>query len=210
MRQLSTHRQQGFTLIETMVTVFVVAIGLLSAAALQAVSKKAALDAVQRSAATVVAQDMIERIRANATPDTLAAYAKDGEQISASKVPTTPACGTTSNCSNLALVGYDLSRWWQSLDGSLETINDGSSNQSAGGLRDPAGCIRVSGNQVDVVVAWRGMTQTSQKPETGDTEDPTADPCGTTLVNANGVSLYEKEGDNSYRRVLRIRAFIAT
>jgi len=208
MRRLNARRQRGFTLVETMVTVFVVAIGLLSAAALQAVSKKAALDAMQRSAATVVAQDMIERIRANNTRAALDAYALNGKEIH--KAPEAPACGDTSNCSSVALVGYDLSRWWQSLDGSLETISDGSSNQSAGGLRDPAGCIRVNGNQVDVVVTWRGMTQTSQVPEIGDTEDPTADPCGINLTNVSGGNLYEKEGSNSYRRVLRIRAFVPT
>lgn len=204
----SRGRQQGFTLVEVMVTVFVVAVGLLSAAALQAVSKKASLDAVQRTTATVLAQDMIERIRANRAQ--LADYAVN--DLSDQTAPAAPGCGTGTDpdCTAAQLVAYDLHHWWRSVAGSDETIADGSGgSEAAGGLRDPAGCIRVIGQQIDVVVTWRGMSKISQVPEANNEDDPTDDACGELLVNEDNQPLYEAEGTESYRRVLRLRAFVS-
>jgi len=199
--QLKPRTQQGFTLVEVMVTVFVVAIGLLAAAALQAVSKKAAVDAIQRTTATVVAQEMIERIRAN--PILMSQY--DGNVGSA---PPQPACGSSSNCTDTDLIAYDRYSWWQNLEGAAEKINiGGTATETAGGLRNPKGCVRVSGNLVEVVVVWRGMSKITQGAETGDTEDPTGDACFNTDESPNDFDLV---GGQSYRRVLRIRAHIAT
>ncbi len=196
MPQLSHRTQQGFTLVEVMVTVFVVAIGLLAAAALQAVSKKAAVDAIQRTTATVVAQEMIERIRANAL--LMGQYTRDIDSA-----PAQPACGSTSNCADADLVAYDFFSWWQNLEGTAERISiGGTATETAGGLRDPRGCVRVVGNLVEVVVVWRGMSQITQGAESGDVEDPTGDSC-----YANDFDL---DSGKSYRRVLRISAHIAT
>lgn len=201
---LSRHRTQGFTLVEVMVTVFVVAIGLLAAASLQALSKKAAFDAVQRTTATVLAQDMLERIRANAPQ--VADYASKGRQLTAAPA-TTVACGAADGtaCSAAELVDYDLARWWESLDGAAEKIAAGGSNTAnSGGLRSPAGCIRSVGNRVDVVIAWRGMSAIKQA-ESTDTADPTSDPCG----EDPAVADYEKDSSRqSFRRVLRLQAHI--
>lgn len=203
MRRVSRQGQQGFTLVEVMVTVFVVAIGLLSAAALQAVSKKAAFDALQRSTATVIAQDMLERIRANKSRS--AAYATNKE-IYAEDKPTTPTCSVTTTCDEGSLVGYDLSQWWEALDGASEKIAEvGGTASNAGGLRNPAGCIRTTGNFVEVVIVWRGMTAIDQT-SSGD-DDPTGDTCGTNPTKFAGY--YELDSDNrSYRRVLRLRAYV--
>jgi len=195
----SRQPQQGFTLVEVMVTVFVVAIGLLSAAALQVVSKKAAFDAMQRTTASVVAQDMLERIRGN--PTQLGGYG--GQTVNSANVPATPSCGSSSDCTEAALVGYDLHRWWQSLDGVSEQIANGNGTSSGGGLRSPTGCIRRSGTQVEVIIAWRGMSLIQQgDPDNAD--DPTNDSCGATLAD------YEPSGGNSYRRVLRLQAHIGS
>ena len=202
---LSQRRAAGFTLVEVMVTVFVVAIGLLAAAGLQALSKKAAFDAVQRTTATVLAQDMLERIRANSLQ--VADYASKGQQLSAAPT-TTATCGTADGaaCSAAELVDYDLNRWWESLDGASEKIAaGGSTTTNGGGLRSPTGCIRSVGNRVDVVIAWRGMSAIQQA-ESTDTEDPTSDPCG----EDPAVADYEKDASSrqSFRRVLRLQAHI--
>lgn len=57
--------QRGFTLIEILVTVVVLSVGLLGLAGLQAAALKFNSTAYQRSQATVLIYDMIERIRAN-------------------------------------------------------------------------------------------------------------------------------------------------
>ena len=204
---LSPRRAAGFTLVEVMVTVFVVAIGLLAAAGLQALSKKAAFDAIQRTTATVLAQDMLERIRANSNPLQIADYASKGRQLTAAPI-TAAACGAADGaaCSPAELVDYDLARWWESLDGASEKIaSGGSSTANSGGLRSPAGCIRSVGNRVDVVIAWRGMSAIQQA-ESTDTADPTSDPCGETPAVAD----YEKNSSSrqSFRRVLRLQAHI--
>lgn len=200
MRQLSHRAQQGFTLVEVMVTVFVVAIGLLAAAALQAVSKKAAVDAIQRTTASVVAQEMIERIRANS-------LAMNQYAVDTGSEPSQPSCGSSSDCTlSSDLVAYDRYSWWQNLDGAAEKINiGGTATETAGGLRNPKGCVRTTATpgEVEVVVVWRGMSKITQGAETGDTEDPTGDLCFN-----NDPDFELDNGGQSYRRVLRIRAHI--
>lgn len=196
MRRLSGSGEDGFTLVEVMVTVFVVAIGLLSAAALQAVSKKAAFDALQRSTATVIAQDMLERIRSNKAQ--VSTYAQKGAALTAA--PTAPNCGRSVACTETTLVDYDLAQWWSALDGASEQITDGADTKNAGGLYLPTGCIRSNGNLVEVVIAWRGMTAIEQSTDAS-SDDPTADACGVDSYPADSPNL-------SYRRVLRLRAHV--
>ena len=58
-------RQQGFTLIEVLVSMIVLAIGLLGLAQLQARGLQFNQDAYVRSQATVLAYEIIDRMRAN-------------------------------------------------------------------------------------------------------------------------------------------------
>ncbi|MCP5158556.1 MAG: type IV pilus modification protein PilV [Gammaproteobacteria bacterium] len=58
-------KQNGFTLIEILVTVVVLAIGLLGLAGLQAISLRYNSTAYQRSQATILAYDIVERMRAS-------------------------------------------------------------------------------------------------------------------------------------------------
>lgn len=63
MRSMS--RERGFTLVEVLVAVVVLSIGLLGLAGLQLSSLQANQQAFLRSQATVLGQDIIERMRAN-------------------------------------------------------------------------------------------------------------------------------------------------
>ncbi|RMO83780.1 hypothetical protein ALQ33_02494 [Pseudomonas syringae pv. philadelphi] len=78
------HRQTGMTLIEVLVSVLILAIGLLGAAAIQLNALKYTDSSTMRSQASFIAYDMMDRIRANvdgnasangSTSNVLAAYA---------------------------------------------------------------------------------------------------------------------------------------
>lgn len=193
-------RQQGFTLVEVLVTVFVVAVGLLAAAALQAISKKAAIDAMQRTTATVLAQEMVERIRSN--PVQLDRY-RGGLVKSGAASTTAPSCGSGTACTPEQTVALDFAQWWRSLEGASETIG----GASAGGLRAPRGCVRCAGggNWVEVIIEWRGLTAIDQTPDASNPDDPLAAQC-----EATPLADYEADGTVSFRRVLRLQAHIKT
>jgi type IV pilus assembly protein PilV len=65
MRNLILHRQSGMTLIEVLVSVLILAIGLLGAAAIQLNALKYTDSATLSSQASFIAYDMMDRIRAN-------------------------------------------------------------------------------------------------------------------------------------------------
>lgn len=67
-------RQQGFSLIEVLVTVLILAIGLLGLAGLQSTALRTNHSALIRSQATMLAYDIVERMRSNRTAALNGAY----------------------------------------------------------------------------------------------------------------------------------------
>ena len=153
-------RQAGFTLIEVMITVFIAAVGLLSVAGLQALSKKSNFDAIQRTQAAALGQDLIERMRAN--PGRGADYLTDASNgISSASLPATPATactvgssGGTPRCTPAQVVAFDLYEWSRALFGDVERVGD----SAAGGLSEPTACITNASapcGVYTVAIAWR-------------------------------------------------------
>ena len=93
-RWKSMIRQKGFTLLEVLVAVLVLAIGLLGLAGLQATSLRVNQSASMRSQATNLAYDMADRIRANR------GAALAGSYDSQALATTPPACAviTLNSC----------------------------------------------------------------------------------------------------------------
>lgn len=107
-------RQRGFSLIEVLVTVTVLAFGLLGLAGLQATALRFNGTAYQRSQATLLAQDLIEPMRANATAARCGAYgtqSRPREDCTLVAVPDLPVRQT------IAL--QDLQRWRAALNNKL-------------------------------------------------------------------------------------------
>ncbi|HHI93923.1 MAG TPA: type IV pilus modification protein PilV [Gammaproteobacteria bacterium] len=97
---------RGFTLTEVLVTLVVLAIGLLGLAGLQASSLKHNNNAYQRTQATLLAYDMLDRMRANP----MGIENGDYDTVDTGTTPTNPACVGTS-CTPAQLAANDVYEW---------------------------------------------------------------------------------------------------
>ena len=157
----SQAQQRGMSFIEVLVALVILVTGIFGAVAMQAAAKKGSFDAMQRSLASSLAQDIIERMRSNDssvnnTPSTnvLANYKGDNYGALGLSAPS-PRCNSIANlCSSVERVANDRYEWEQALIGA--DVKNGSAN--VGGLVDARGCIAVNGNAVTVAVSWLGRT----------------------------------------------------
>lgn len=181
--------ERGFSLIEILIALFVFAIGILTVAGLQIISKRTNYEAVQRTSATYLAYDIIERMRAN--PDELATYVDDvlGETRATPSVD----C-TTAFCDHDELAEFDVWQWQQAISGVAEQASIGGVATNTGGLVNPTGCIEgiAAGGQgiYTITIAWEGVAE---------------------LTNANASTCGDgKYGtDNEFRRLIQIETYIA-
>jgi len=131
-------RQRGFTLIEILVTVVVLAIGLLGLAGLQATSVRFNHSAYLRSQATSLAYDIADRMRANTVAARAGAY--DG--------------AVATNCAAVALAGtlaqQDRQAWGNAL---ACTLPLGAGNICRGTLAVDGTCTAVA-NVFTIRVQW--------------------------------------------------------
>lgn len=105
-------RQRGVGMIEVLVTILVLAIGLLGLASLQMNSLKQNNQAMMRSLATLMAYDLSDRMRANPIGIENGYY--DSPTASANT-----DCGTTTGCDAQATAGNDFSVWSDDLAAAL-------------------------------------------------------------------------------------------
>ncbi len=107
----------GFSLVEVLVAILVLAIGLVGLATLQMAGLRSNQTAYYRSVATELAYDMIDRMRANAVGVTAGYYKQTavGSSGDASKCENDPS----KSCSASELAGYDLARWNNALAAGL-------------------------------------------------------------------------------------------
>jgi type IV pilus assembly protein PilV len=142
------------TFIEVLVAFFILVTGILGAVAMQASAKKGSFDAMQRSVASALAQDIVERMRSN-NPTALAGYAVTnyGETLN---LPPDKRCNTLAGlCTPTEMITNDQYEWEVSLMGA-DVVNDGNNRAGLTGVR---GCISQTLNAVTVVVSWEGRTE---------------------------------------------------
>lgn len=108
-------RPSGFSLVEVLVVMVVLAIGLLGAAALLLESLSGSRQALERTRAVTLAGDLAERIRANRAAGN--AYdTQDGTVAPALD----PACEQAdAGCTREAMAGHDLRRWLDTIEEQL-------------------------------------------------------------------------------------------
>ncbi len=127
----ATKRNQGFALIEALVAAVVVALGLMGLAALQITATRSNHSAEQRSQASMLADDMIERMRANRAAAQTGSYDTGFD--------TGPRTCDQAVCPATPLENSDLCQWKKRLRCSLPS---------------GAGSIARSGNRITVTVQW--------------------------------------------------------
>lgn len=109
-------RSHGFTLIEALIALVILAIGLLGMATLMMNSLQSSQGAAQRSAATVAAYDLVERMRANRN-SAIQASSPYAVVPSSGCTPTVDTClpCRSKACTAGELASADMSAWFGAL-----------------------------------------------------------------------------------------------
>lgn len=156
-------RQRGASLLEVLITMVIVAFGLLGLAGLQSKVQLGEIESYQRAQAILLLSDMTERINTNRSQ--AASY------IVASPVGTGDS--QPASCTSLAVgPSRDLCEWSNALKGAGEQKSSGGVTANVGAMLGARGCI----TQVQapdptpgictpgiylVDVAWQGMHRTA-------------------------------------------------
>lgn len=149
-------KSQGMTFIEVLVSLIILVTGLLGAIALQATSQKGSFDSMQRSLATSLAQEIIEKMRSNQAGGFFLNNYNGIYGETLNPVPLVACNAVAVTCTPLEMVTHDLYEWEFAIMG-FDITNNGA---PAGGLVEGRGCINHVQNAITVVVSWRGGTAT--------------------------------------------------
>ena len=153
----------GFALVEILVSLVIVLIGLLGVAGLQARALEAEMESYQHAQATVLLQDMVDRINANRqTAPCYAITAADGALFvgTGATVNLPVECAGFGDANTQLQAENDITDWHNLLLGATETFE----GNSVGAMIGARGCIVATDvlNQIyTVAVAWQGLTDTA-------------------------------------------------
>lgn len=150
----SCQRQQGVGLIEVLVTIVILAVGLLGVVGLQSRLQTSEMESYQRAQALLLLEDMASRI---ATNRNAAANYVTG---------TTTPLGVGMTCSSIGTATrqqIDSTQWCNALQGAAETF----SGSRLGAMIGGRGCVESLGSgQYLVTVAWQGLMPLVAPPAT--------------------------------------------
>lgn len=167
----------GFGLIEILVTLIIIAIGLLGLAGIQVRAQQAELESHQRAQALLLLQDMVNRINANRK--TAGCYAitdlVQGSPFAGFGNTTTFTCNAFGTAATQALFAADIAAWDAQLKGQATSLN----GQNVGAMIGARGCISYDAvNDIYTVsIAWQGLTETIAPANT----------CGTNLYGSEAM-----------------------
>ncbi len=143
------YSQRGTTLLEVLVTIAILAIGLLGLAGLQSRLQVSEMESYQRSQALILLNDMASRITTNRS--NAASY------VTSSPLGADMTCPTALTTQK----DKDVNEWCSALQGSAETMGTNSVGAMIGGR----GCVESLGSgQYMVTVAWQGLVPISAAP----------------------------------------------
>lgn len=112
----SRRHHRGDTMIEVLVTVLILAVGVLGVAAMQVTTLKNLNSSHSASIAAMLAEDFSERMRANSE----AALDNDYNHSAA---PANQTNCVANTCTPADLAVYDMNTWWQTLNANLPSAS---------------------------------------------------------------------------------------
>lgn len=173
------HHYHGSTMIEVLVTLFILGIGLLGLLALHTRLQSSEMEAYQRSQALLLLDEMVNRMSSNTA-------------LAATYVTNSTGIGTGTTCAIGATTQTrDTTEWCKALQGAAET----ESGNSVGAMIGARGCVEsLNGSTYMVTVVWQGLTPVSAP--------PASVACGKDLYN--GTSGSSCTGDTCRRAVTTI------
>lgn len=180
-------------MIEVLITLVIVAFGLLGIVAIQALSKKNNVDSLSQTIAAQLSLDILERMRGNSSAEALLTYYNNAPNRGApiTSEPT-PNCKTlATSCTPSQLAQHDIWAWDQQLKGANERVGA----TLTGGLVSPTACIDGPGGGASglyvITIAWRAPTEIPSD---------AAVTCGA-LSGLYGAN-------NEFRRTMTVQAYI--
>ena len=198
----SLAKQRGFTLLEILISFFVLSIGLLGIISLTTLSKSTQHQALQRTRAIAMANDLLERIRSN--PGGIETYALRNRSNplgnNSTPTPSQIFCTHSTPCSTEKKALQDLWNWERMLDGNQVTKPTNSGGRlNTSGLIFPSACINfepLPGKDrtgvVSVIIQWRGLTKLSQ-----------------VLTNSDNSCAAMSSIENAYSRTIEVTTYLA-
>ncbi len=155
----STQSQRGALMIEVLVTIAILAIGLMGLLQMQTRLQKSEVESYQRTQAIILLNDMASRITTN-------------RRAAATYETPNPAAdflgaGMTCPVANTTLQHRDTAEWCNALQGAAEQTT---TNSKVGSMIGGRGCIEdigsVSAPQYLLTVVWQGLTPIATPPAT--------------------------------------------
>lgn len=168
------HGHRGDSLIEVLVTMVILAFGLLGMAGIQGKTQVTEMESYQREQGVLLLGDMIDRIKANA--GTATNYGASYVTGAASPLGTSDAQPPSCTSLTVGSVARDQCEWSNALKGAAQMQQNGSNQTPVGAMIGARGCIELiqspnpaSGvctpGKYRVSVTWQGMG-TSNVPST--------------------------------------------
>lgn len=164
--RLAPQRLRGASMIEVLVSLVIIAVGLLGLAGLQVRLQSSEMESYQRTQALLLLDDMASRIAVNRNNADTYLVAAD------SPLGVGPACPTAST----TVADRDRAEWCRALQGAAET----SGASKVGAMIGGRGCVESVDGDYLVTVTWQGLTPIAAP--------PASVACGAGSYDATGTS----------------------
>jgi len=184
--------ERGMGMLEYLLALLIFSTGMMGLMSAQLVAKKVSYEASQRSTATALGRDIVERMRTNSGQ--LEAYRARVIGDTRRLLPQPEADCDISTCTAPQLAAFDLWQWESNLLGR----SGRRSSVSSGGLLSPRACISSDGGEVAVTISWLVSSVVQQS---------TPSTCGAENIESE-VTQNEAHDYTLQRRQLMISTYI--